>query len=402
MKSLSKLEHLTEIISFLTKIEKTDFHVMVWQLDKETNKRKIHSAKLVEVGENDNLDFEQLEDNPFDFSAEQIYFYIENSQIIFKANQKRIADSFLSVNFPDQVMVLDENEYKDLQSSFVEMDEKFKASFPSYEDGELKEKGYDFDSIKAQKSNDYFELNSEREKIKTEYMAIDSEREKIEDQYETHDGEREKIEYEDMSGYVAAGSDQVGGTMGGSHTTENLSSSMSGKGSTEKFSTTEKAGYKGTEKYATTEKAGYKGTDQVSTKERVKNIEPKNTEQSDRDKAIFEEELSFVSLDEEDKFYADKRDAPRAKPKEGKTVIMRKKTDADDFEGNIHPLFDLSRGGLGAVALSETLYDKGEVVLIMGFDDNVLDQPMEAIVRSIRETDENTFKIGMQFYTEGM
>ena len=403
MKSLSKLEHLDDIVRKLNNVEAKKSSLVVWEV--QDNKRTIHTAKLIEVIDTDSLDFQHSKDLEFKFEASNIYFYVEDLQVIFKASLNNCSESLLTVNFPEEIKILDQNEVKDLKYSLVEMDHSLKDEFNYIDDEVTKVKGYDFDSIKSKKNYDYFELNSEREKFQTEYDVVDSEREKIQTEYDVHETEREKIEEKELSGKTYSGTDDVTAkALGGNIGTDNLSTSFSGKGSTEKYSTTQKAGYKGTEKLETKEKAAYSGTDKVETKERVKSIEVvpeiKDTGQSERDRAIFEEELSFVSLDEEDQFYADKRDAPRAKPKEGKTVLIRKETDDADHEGNRHPLFDLSRGGLGALSDTEGLYDKGDIILVMGFDDNILDEPMRAIVRSVREADiPGSFKIGMQFYS---
>lgn len=118
--------------------------------------------------------------------------------------------------------------------------------------------------------------------------------------------------------------------------------------------------------------------------------------QSDRDRSIFEQELSFVSLDEEDKLYADKRNAPRARPPEGKMVTMSNERAGKD---GTYSLFDLSRGGLAVLVFEGKDYQSGDKVEIKAFDDQVLDEPMIAEVKSVREADDQglQFKVGMQF-----
>lgn len=120
-------------------------------------------------------------------------------------------------------------------------------------------------------------------------------------------------------------------------------------------------------------------------------------EKSQRDKDIFEQELSFISLDEEDKIYADKRDAPRARPPAGKKVVVEP-ADGSGHEGS-YSLFDLSRGGLAILVFSENAYEAGQTVHIKAFDDKVLDEPMVAEVKSVRPADEQgmQFKVGLQF-----
>lgn len=122
-----------------------------------------------------------------------------------------------------------------------------------------------------------------------------------------------------------------------------------------------------------------------------------SAEQSERDKAIFEEELSFVTLDEEDRLFADKRDAPRARPQKGKKVTIKQTKGIRKTV--VHPLFDLSRGGLSILTEERKMYSTGDVVEIMSFGNKKLDDPMLAEVKSIREADEQgtTYKIGMQF-----
>lgn len=399
MKSLTKEDSLAEMITFFTQVESNQSEIVIWQLDKNSNKRIIHPGRLIEVGENDNLDFKQLEDKSFDFSESEVFFYVERSQIIFKCEQYRNDENYLSVRFPDEVKVLDKKEGDELAHSFIEMDEKLQKCFPIYTEEVIKVKGYDFESEAApDKENPYMEINTSREKLETEYMVHDTVADKVIDENMTHDTTVDQLDHSGLDGFVAGEADQVGGQLGGHAGTDNISSTMGGSTSTEKISS-HVAAKTSTEKIATKEKTGYKGTDQVSTKEKVKNLEESDAS-SDRDKAIFEEELSFVSLDAEDEFFADKRDAPRAKPKEGKTVLMRRESDPEDAQGLRHPLFDLSRGGLGAMIEEENYYEKGQIVFIMGFDKNNLDEPMRAIVRSIRDGDEpGTFKLGMQFQT---
>jgi hypothetical protein len=106
-----------------------------------------------------------------------------------------------------------------------------------------------------------------------------------------------------------------------------------------------------------------------------------------------------LSLDQEDKLFADKRESPRARPKEDKYVkILRPLTG----ESMIYRLFDLSRGGMGFVSLSENEFSKGEELQIMGFNEFLLDDPLIGKVMSIRPMDEHQveFKVGVKF-TEG-
>ena len=196
-------------------------------------------------------------------------------------------------------------------------------------------------------------------------------------------------------GGSTAGTDKIGTSLKGSTSTEKLNTSMSGRiGTSEKLSTS-MVGKGKTEHQSTKVEANLK-TDHSSTTVSTKTQE--EFEQSQRDKDIFETELSFISLDEEDAKFAEKRDAPRARPAKGKMITM--KVQGSDQEQETHELFDLSRGGLGVICFDENRYQKSDIIEIFAFDKNKLDSPMLSIIRSVREADETktSFKIGMQFY----
>jgi len=121
---------------------------------------------------------------------------------------------------------------------------------------------------------------------------------------------------------------------------------------------------------------------------------------SSKDSELFAQELSFVTLDEEDRIYADKREAPRARPPEGKTVGVIKKDHPEtvlDF-----PLFDLSQGGLGFLIEDKDLYQVGDHLLVTQFGSKAFDQPMEVEIKAIRDTDQSatTFKVGCAFLAD--
>lgn len=137
---------------------------------------------------------------------------------------------------------------------------------------------------------------------------------------------------------------------------------------------------------------GGSGADRIETK-----MKGKITPRSESDQAFFEQELSYVTLDEEDKKYEGQRNAPRAKPPEGKMIIIQTKDGSKPQE--TLPLYDLSRGGMGFMTFSESAYAKGEVLNVYGFDNKNFDEPMFAIIRSVREADEMgiQYKCGCQF-----
>lgn len=137
----------------------------------------------------------------------------------------------------------------------------------------------------------------------------------------------------------------------------------------------------------------YNATEKISTKWSVSSM-------SSHDSDIFQAELDFVSLDEEDKLFADQRESVRVRPKGGKVLTIKKRDEADEEE--IYPLFDLSQGGLSFLVTDKERYTKGNHILVMAFDEKRFDTPMQAQVMSIREADEFgvQFKVGCAFITE--
>jgi hypothetical protein len=119
-------------------------------------------------------------------------------------------------------------------------------------------------------------------------------------------------------------------------------------------------------------------------------------ERTARDQEFLNSEFDAVSLDEEDKLFAEKREAPRARFKDDKFVKVQ------TLESNILQilkLFDLSRGGMGFITLEPQLFPKGTKILIVGFEGFNLDDPLIAEVMSQRAVDELQieFKIGCKF-----
>lgn len=131
-------------------------------------------------------------------------------------------------------------------------------------------------------------------------------------------------------------------------------------------------------------------TDHISTKWRM-------TSMSKHDSELFETELSFVALDEEDKLYADQRAAPRARPPKNKMINIQHPTIED--KSIFYSLFDLSQGGLGFIVLSADEFQVDQKLNVLGFDDKQFDSPMVIVVRAIRDVDESgaLFKVGCAF-----
>lgn len=119
-------------------------------------------------------------------------------------------------------------------------------------------------------------------------------------------------------------------------------------------------------------------------------------QRTDRDQTFLQDELQLLTIDEEDKLYADKRESPRARPKVNR--IIKVQCEANP-EIHLLKLFDLSRGGLSFLTMEPHLFQKGDQVRFVGFDSFDLDDPLFATVMSLREVDELQieFKVGCKF-----
>lgn len=118
-------------------------------------------------------------------------------------------------------------------------------------------------------------------------------------------------------------------------------------------------------------------------------------QRSSRDQVLLNNEFC-LSVDEEDKLFADKRESPRARPKDDKWVKVAK-LQGDGPE--TYKLFDLSQGGMGFVCFDESEFTKGTAIHIVGFNEFDLDDPLVGKVMSIRPIDgaQSEFKIGVSF-----
>lgn len=115
-----------------------------------------------------------------------------------------------------------------------------------------------------------------------------------------------------------------------------------------------------------------------------------------RDRDFLDQEINSLSLDDEDKMFADKRESPRARPKVDKFVKIM--TEVSD-EVHFLKLFDLSQGGIGFITMDAHLFPKGKRIKVIGFQDFDLDDPLLGQVMSHRAIDETQieFKIGCKF-----
>lgn len=120
------------------------------------------------------------------------------------------------------------------------------------------------------------------------------------------------------------------------------------------------------------------------------------SQRSSRDQDFLNNEFDHLSLDEEDKLFADKRESPRVRPKVQKLVKVVKKGESDV---NFFDLFDLSRGGMSFVTTIPENYPKGAEIYVVGFDTFDLDDPLVGTVMSHRQIDGSQFdvKVGVKF-----
>ena len=120
---------------------------------------------------------------------------------------------------------------------------------------------------------------------------------------------------------------------------------------------------------------------------------------SEKDRGIFEEGLSAMALSDEEKYFSNKREAPRVRAKGDKKIIVaaeRNLTQAFEYA-----LYDLSRGGLAFLSYSLDSFKKGDLVHVLEIEKKRLDLPLVGEVMSVRKLDEEeAWKIGVKFVEE--
>jgi hypothetical protein len=141
---------------------------------------------------------------------------------------------------------------------------------------------------------------------------------------------------------------------------------------------------------------GGSGVDLSDAPWRVKRVGGK----SSRDEAIFEEQLQSITLSEEDKLFADKREAPRARPKIDKIITCHLAQNPETSQN--FKLFDLSRGGLGFLVLIDGVFKKGQHVEVTQLEGQTLDEPLIGEIMSVRSLapEEAGWKVGIRFVDE--
>jgi hypothetical protein len=118
-------------------------------------------------------------------------------------------------------------------------------------------------------------------------------------------------------------------------------------------------------------------------------------ERSGRDQDFLHQEFN-LTVDQEDRLFADKRESPRARPKVDKWVKIQK---AQEDHLQFFRLFDLSQGGMSFIVTDPSLFPKGVEVHIKGFDEFDLDDPLIGHIVSSRPINETNseFKVGVKF-----
>ncbi len=152
-------------------------------------------------------------------------------------------------------------------------------------------------------------------------------------------------------------------------------------------------------------KAGLYNSSHVSTKwmaksstERINDVilVKSMKDRTSRDQDFLNEEFGTVTLDQEDKLYADKRESKRVRPKDDKLVKLVRK---GETKIHVTKLFDLSRGGMGFLTFTPDDFPKTSQVYVLGFDVHELDDPLVGTVMSQRPVDGSNieYKIGVKF-----
>ncbi len=124
------------------------------------------------------------------------------------------------------------------------------------------------------------------------------------------------------------------------------------------------------------------------------------TQKSERDQALFDDQLAKITTTQEDKIFADKREAPRLRPKEDKIITCQRAGEPDMSQNFL--LFDLSRGGLGFKIVEDGLFMRGQFIEITALEGQVLDQALIGEVMSVRDLapEDVGWKVGIRFVDE--
>jgi hypothetical protein len=355
MKTLTKTEHLSDINDFLTRMITVSLPIICWQTNAD-GKKAICPIFVRAVDESQsNFTIQNAQGTLFPFDANAIYFFHSTEKIIFKCNQSSTEEDTAVIEIPEEVKFITDEEVTTLGTSL------------GMEDG-LK----DFE--KLIKGHGLGNQQSDLSMVSGEGRANSEE----ENTFVPGDGSANIDESQHMVLRTENATDKIETNRAGQTSTDHMSTMTSSKTSTEHMNT------------MTSSKAS---NEKLSTSWHVKSM-------SVSDAALFEQELSFVTLDEEDKIFEGKRTTPRARPPEGKMVTVQ--VGDESRVQSTHPLHDLSQGGFAFLVFSKEEFASGEVLHIKAFDTNKFDDPMVGKVMAVREADDMgiQYKVGCQFVHE--
>lgn len=368
MKTLTKSEHFQEMSDFFNAMTKNSLPIICWQT-KSDGTKTIIPIFIREVN-NDNkvLKAQNANAKAFEFESQSIYFFSSSEKVIFKCESISIDSDFASLGFPEEVKYIDDEAVSSLGSSLGIDEFNKKVS-----EGSLGSEFSDFNFINGEgRANNTDELNKTLVEGEGRANQID--------EVERIKGEKNSgiDETQHMVLNTENATDKIDNNREGSTSTDHISTMQEGQTSTEHMNT------------RTSSKAS---NEKISTAWHVKSM-------SKSDAALFEKELSFITLDEEDKKFEGQRSTPRARPPEGKMVTVE--VSDQSRPQSTHPLYDLSQGGFAFLVFAKDEFNTGEDVMIKAFDTKKFDVPMNAKVMAVREADEMgiQYKVGCQFITE--
>lgn len=340
MKTLNKDENQSEIIEYFNAMVKSPMSIISWQTD-SAGQKSICPIFIRAVDANEgSMTIENANASTFTFDENPIFFFHSEQKVIFKCSQLSQLETELKLDLPSEVKYISQEDVSALGNSLG-----------------LKE----FD--KFVEGHGLANTNAEMVMVEGEGRANNT------DELELNHVGGKGLSNIDETQHMVLRTDEA---------TDHLATKRAGSTSTDHID------------MRTTSKAS---NEKLTTAWHV-NIMSKS------DAALFEQELSFVTLDEEDKIFEGKRTTPRAKPPEGKMVTVQ--VGDGSRAQSTHPLYDLSQGGFAFLVFSLDEFNKDETVLIKAFDTKKFDEPMAAKIMAIREADEMgiQYKVGCQFIIE--
>ena len=445
MKTLIKDEHLEQITDFFQRMVNIAMPVISWQTQ-SSGEKIITPVFFKQI--NESIVVENALKQVFTYAQGEVFFYNSSEKIIFKSPQINSSETTLEVEIPEKIIYVDQADIDSLAQSLGLED--FNEMLSSGALGE-EFKQFNFISGHADDQVDNFMVDGEGRSnnnngLETQFISGDGADPQA-DNYMVHgegraniddgmdinmvkgSGEANITREEHMTGHTD-GTDHINTHQEGETATEHLNTHQEGETSTDHIDTF-KEGETSTDhidKFKEGEtstdhidkfKSGETSTDKIDTMtsaktstEKINTVTKVNSQtekidsawhsksMSKKDAALFEEELSFVTLDEEDKIFEGKRAAPRAKPPEGKMVTVQ--IDDASRPQSTHPLYDLSQGGIAFLVFAKEDFNPGEILHVKAFDTKKFDEPMIAEVKAVREADEMgiQYKVGCQFVTD--